>query len=75
MKRRIVGFNQDEEGHWRAELDCGHMQHVRHDPPLIVRHWVLTPEGRDKKIGAELNCVKCDEDASTFNKDLQQLPK
>ena len=33
MKRRIVGFHQDEEQHWVAELECRHNQHVRHDPP------------------------------------------
>jgi hypothetical protein len=27
---RIVGFHQDTEGDWVAELDCGHRQHVRH---------------------------------------------
>ena len=42
MKRRITGFHEDEEGHWVAELECGHAQHVRHDPPWQSRPWVTT---------------------------------
>jgi hypothetical protein len=60
MKRKIINFDQDEAGDWRAELDCGHFQHVRHKPPLMIRQWVLTEAGRRKKIGAELECKKCD---------------
>lgn len=58
--RRIVGFHQDEERHWVADLECGHTQHVRHDPPWQVRPWVLTPAGRAGKLGATLECVECD---------------
>jgi Protein of unknown function (DUF3565) len=65
MKRKIVGFETDEHGDWRAELDCGHFQHVRHDPPLITRHWVLTEEGRTARIGFELECKRCDEEMET----------
>lgn len=36
MKRSIAGFHQDEESHWVAELDCGHGQHMRHDPPWTL---------------------------------------
>ena len=43
MKRAITGFHQDDEGHWVADLVCGHTQHVRHNPPLSNRPWVLTP--------------------------------
>ena len=59
-ERHIVGFHQDDERHWVAELDCGHTQHVRHDPPWQVRPWVVTEEGRRGFIGATLNCVECD---------------
>lgn len=62
MKRAIVGFEKDDENHWRAELDCGHYQHVRHNPPLIRRKWVLSATGRREKIGALLECRKCDEE-------------
>ena len=61
MKQKIIGFHQDEEFHWVADLECGHTQHVRHDPPLTSRAWVTTPEGRRDRIGAELECRKCDE--------------
>jgi hypothetical protein len=61
MNRRIVGFHQDEAGDWVAELECGHPQHVRHNPPWTLRPWVLTPEGRAEKLGEVLACAKCDE--------------
>ena len=60
MKRKIKGFDRDELEDWRAILECGHYQHVRHDPPLIDREWVTTGRGRDEKIGFELECRKCD---------------
>jgi len=63
MKQAIVGFHPDDEGHWVADLACGHNQHVRHNPPWELRPWVVTPEGRASRIGALLNCVKCDERA------------
>ena len=61
MRQKIVGFDQDDEHDWRAILACGHYQHVRHDPPLTVREWTLTKAGREGKIGAGLECRKCDE--------------
>lgn len=61
MKRKINGFGKDGEGDWRAKLECGHFQHVRHKPPLISREWVLTEAGRREKLGEQLNCKKCDE--------------
>ncbi len=60
MDRRIVGFHIDAEGDWVAELECGHGQHVRHDPPWQVRPWVLTAESRQDHLGTELNCRLCD---------------
>jgi hypothetical protein len=63
MDRRIVGFHQDEKHDWVAELECGHNQHVRHDPPWINRPWVTTSEGRAGAIGQTLACRKCDQGA------------
>ncbi|HEY9428183.1 MAG TPA: DUF3565 domain-containing protein [Gemmatimonadaceae bacterium] len=63
IPRRIVGFHKDDEQHWVADLECGHTQHVRHDPPWQVREWVTTPEGRESRIGTELECVKCVQEA------------
>jgi len=60
MIQTIIGFDLDEDSHWRAKLTCGHMQHVRHDPPLRSREWVLTDQGRRSRLGAELECLKCD---------------
>jgi len=61
MNRGIIGFHQDEETHWVAELECSHCQHVRHNPPWANRPWVITSEGRAKAIGTQLNCKRCDE--------------
>jgi hypothetical protein len=61
MQRAVVSFYQDEEGHWAARLECGHGQHVRHDPPWMVREWVMTEEGRAARIGSLMECRKCDE--------------
>lgn len=61
MKQAIVDFDLDEEGHRRAVLSCCHLQHVRHEPPLRVRDWVLTDVGRASRLGYELDCRKCDE--------------
>ncbi len=60
MKQKISGFHQDAVGDWVADLACGHTQHVRHNPPLVNRAWVITPKGRDEHIGMELDCKKCD---------------
>ena len=60
-ERAIVGFHQDEERHWVADLECGHSQHVRHDPPWQLRPWVITVEGRRDRIGTTLECRLCDQ--------------
>ena len=61
MKQKIVGYHKDEEGDWVADLACGHMQHVRHNPPWTNRPWVISKEGREQHLGAELECKNCDE--------------
>ncbi len=66
LQRKIVGFHQDDESHWVAELDCGHAQHTRHNPPFFPRPWVLTEEGRLSWIGTSLDCLRCDR---------QEMPK
>ncbi len=59
IERAIVGFHLDDEGQWVADLECGHTQHVRHDPPWQVRPWVTTPEGRASRLGMQLGCMLC----------------
>jgi uncharacterized protein DUF3565 len=61
MKQKMTGFHLDGENHWVAELECGHRQHVRHEPPWMERPWVLTEEGRRSRLGIELECRRCDE--------------
>ncbi|MFD2176111.1 DUF3565 domain-containing protein [Veronia pacifica] len=60
MKQPIVGYHKDDEGHWVAELRCGHCQHVRHQPPFILRPWVVTLHGREKMLGTFLYCKLCE---------------
>jgi hypothetical protein len=60
VKQAMVGFHQDEEGHWVARLACGHHQHVRHQPPFVNRPWVVTAAGRSAMRGRVLECKKCD---------------
>jgi len=60
MERAITGFHRDEEQHWVAELECGHDQHVRHDPPWTLRPWVLSGKTRAQMLGQRLGCRKCD---------------
>jgi Protein of unknown function (DUF3565) len=61
MQRAIIGFYQDEQQHWVAKLECGHAQHVRHDPPWTLRDWVITKEGRAAHLGTMLVCKRCSE--------------
>ena len=60
MQRAMKAFHLDGEGHWVAELSCGHRQHVRHQPPFMLRPWVLTESGRSERIGQSLECAACD---------------
>lgn len=60
MHRSIIGFHQDLEQDWVADLDCGHCQHTRHEPPFFPRPWVITAAGRLDHIGQPLNCLLCD---------------
>jgi hypothetical protein len=56
----IIGYHLDELRDWVAELECGHDQHVRHNPPWINRPWVENQEGRKRMLGRKLPCKKCD---------------
>lgn len=58
--RKIIAFHQDEHADRVADLECGHTQHVRHNPPWTNRPWVVTPEGRRAHLGHKLPCPACD---------------
>jgi tellurite methyltransferase len=60
VDRTITGFHQDSEGHWVAELACGHDQHVRHRPPFQDRAWVIDDVRRAARVGSPLECPLCD---------------
>ena len=72
MQRAIVGFHLDDEGHWVADLACGHGQHVRHDPPWQNRPWTLTPQGRARMMGRPLNCRLCDQPGAANDPETAQ---
>ena len=57
--RKIVGFRMDEDRYWVAQLECGHLKHVRYDPPDSHHHWVTTAQGRQEHMGQELSCSAC----------------
>jgi uncharacterized protein (DUF488 family) len=61
----IVGYHQDAEKHWVAELSCGHQQHVRHRPPFVERPWVLSKAGRAAKLAHAILCAECAREART----------
>ena len=56
---RIVGFHQDEDGHWVVDLSCAHTQHLRHQPPWQSRAWVLDAAERQRRIGEAFACGWC----------------
>jgi tellurite methyltransferase len=60
VQRSIVGFHQDDDGDWVAELSCLHNQHVRHRPPFQERAWVLDASERAARVGGPLDCPLCD---------------
>ncbi|MBC7784052.1 MAG: DUF3565 domain-containing protein [Burkholderiales bacterium] len=63
--RTIVSFEQDDHGDWLARLNCGHTQHVRHQPPWMNREWVATEDGRAARVGNKLRCAKCTSESSS----------
>ena len=58
VERAIIGFHQDEFDDWVADLECGHTQHLRHQPPWQERPWVVSAEGRADRIGEASGCKK-----------------
>ena len=60
MLQQISGFHKDDSNDWVAELECGHFQHVRHNPPWTNREWIEREQGRRNAIGKKLDCKKCD---------------
>ncbi len=62
MKQKIIAFHVDELDDWVANLECGHSQHVRHQPPFQNRPWVIDDSLRQSFMGSELNCIECDKD-------------
>jgi len=60
-QRQIVRFYQDEENDWVAAMECGHSQHMRHDPPWQNRPWVEDEQARAERLGTLLMCKQCSE--------------
>jgi hypothetical protein len=66
MQRAIIGFHQDQQGHWIADLECGHTRHMRHDPPWQNRPWVITAEGRTQFLGTIVTCIACSKEEESI---------
>jgi hypothetical protein len=60
MECRIIGFHPDADRHGMAELECGHFQPTRHNPPGVSRPGGITPAGRVSCIGYQLQCKQGD---------------
>jgi Protein of unknown function (DUF3565) len=60
VQRLIIALHQDDQGDWVVDLECGHAQHVRHQPPWVERLWVTTPDGRQNRLGSPVDCRQCD---------------
>lgn len=61
MNQKIVSFHLDENQDWVADLECGHKQHLRDNPPMESRPWVHDKQQRENHKGQQLNCKRCDE--------------
>ena len=55
----LLGFHQDEDGHWVADLSCRHTQHLPHQPPWQNRAWVIDPVQRQRHLGQPFACGWC----------------
>lgn len=64
VQHPITGFHQDDQGHWVAELACGHGRHVRHNPPWSNRPWTQTEAGRAGMLGEWVDCRLCSQQAA-----------
>ncbi len=69
--QKIIGFHQDLEQQWVADLLCGHGQHVRHDPPWQERPWTQTAAGRQAHVGQPLACKRCDIKGPYLQRDIR----
>ncbi|NRB38262.1 MAG: DUF3565 domain-containing protein [Pseudomonadales bacterium] len=69
--QKIVGFHQDLEQHWVADLSCGHGQHMRHNPPFTNRPWTQTQQGRDGYLGTPLECLRCEIHGAYLQRDIR----
>jgi hypothetical protein len=61
---RLLDFHQDVDGHWVANLSCGHTQHLRHQPPWQNRPWVLAAKQRQARLGELFPCGWCAQQAT-----------
>jgi hypothetical protein len=61
VERVIRGFHQDADGEWVAELECGHVRHVRHRPPFQDWPWVHDDAARAARVGQTIECGRCEE--------------
>jgi len=60
MKKAIISFHLDRFQEWTADLECGHVVEMRHNPPYQKCKWIGTAKGRQEHIGDTQECIYCD---------------
>lgn len=60
MNKAITGFRLDRFREWIADLECGHVVEMRHNPPYQECKWIGTAKGRQEHIGDTQECIYCD---------------
>jgi tellurite resistance-related uncharacterized protein len=73
MKRAIENFHLDRFQEWVADLECGHVVTMRHNPPYQECKWIGTAKGRQAHIGDIQECVNCDMPVLPENLDLIEV--
>ncbi|MEH6466245.1 MAG: DUF3565 domain-containing protein [Porticoccus sp.] len=73
MKRAIENFHLDRFQEWVADLECGHVVTMRHNPPYQECKWIGTAKGRQAHIGDIQECVNCDMPVLPENLDLLEV--
>lgn len=60
MKCSITKFHLNRFQEWVADLECGHVVTMRHNPPYQDCPWIGSAKGRQAHIGDIQECVNCD---------------
>ncbi len=59
VPRTMLSFVRAADRDWSVLLDCGHIRHIRHRPPLSSYPWIDDPQGRAAHVGQRIECERC----------------